>query len=84
MKPQSDTLQHEATYLSPADLQTRWAIGRTMTYETIAGATFPAPLRFGTALRFRLSDVLAWETSMTVAAAPQLPARRAPGRKAVA
>lgn len=55
-----------------------------MTYETIAGATFPAPLRFGTALRFRLSDVQAWETSMTVAAAPQLPARRAPGRKAVA
>ena len=83
MKPQSDTLQHEATYLSPADLQIRWAIGRTMTYETIARATFPAPLRFGKALRFRLADVQVWETGMT-AAAPQIPARRSPGRKAVA
>lgn len=54
-----------------------------MTYETIARPAFPAPLRFGKTLRFRLADVQAWEAGMTTVG-PQIPPRRTSGRKAVA
>ena len=83
MNSQNSTLQHQAIFLSPSELQTRWGIGRSMTYETIARPGFPAPLRFGKSLRFRLADVQAWEVGMT-AVGPQIPARRPSGRKAVA
>lgn len=83
MNSQNSTLQHEPIFLSPFELQTRWGIGRTMTYETIARPTFPAPLRFGKSLRFRLAEVQAWEAG-TAAVGPQIPPRRTSGRKAVA
>ena len=76
----SATLESIPTFLSPADLQARWAIGRTMTYETLVRTDFPRPLHFGKAKRFLLSDVMAWERAQTKA--PQLPAKARRGPKA--
>lgn len=52
-----------AAYYSPADLQVRWGVSRSMVYKTLRSAGFPPALKLGTALRYLMSDVHEWEES---------------------
>lgn len=57
----------EAAFYSPADLQRRWGVSRSMAYKTLRSVGFPAPLKIGRSLRYAKEDVHAWEARMTQA-----------------
>lgn len=60
-----------AAFLSPADLEKRWNVSKSLVYKLVHSEGFPAPLRLGTAgangksLRFSRAAIEAWEQRNT-------------------
>jgi predicted DNA-binding transcriptional regulator AlpA len=61
----------QAAYLSPADLEKRWNVSKSLVYKIVHSEGFPAPLRLGTngangkSLRFSRSSIEDWERNNT-------------------
>jgi predicted DNA-binding transcriptional regulator AlpA len=62
-----DDNAESAAFLSPADLEKRWRVSKSLVYKLIHSEDFPAPLRLGVSggagksLRFSREEVEAWE-----------------------
>ena len=61
----------DSAYLSPADLERRWNVSKSLVYKIIHSEGFPAPLRLGTtgangkSLRFNRVQIEEWERKNT-------------------
>jgi predicted DNA-binding transcriptional regulator AlpA len=62
-QPEGTPRSAESAFLTVEQLAVRWNLSRAQTYRTIKTNGFPAPLRFGTTLRYPLERVMAWENA---------------------
>ncbi len=57
----------QSAFLSPADLEKRWNVSKSLVYKIVHSEGFPAPLRLGTSgangksLRFSRTAIEEWE-----------------------
>lgn len=63
--------EEQSAFLSPADLERRWNVSKSLVYKIVHSDGFPAPLRLGTtgangkSLRFSRTAVEEWERRNT-------------------
>ena len=61
----------ESAFMSPADLERRWNVSKSLVYKIIHSEGFPSPLRLGTtgangkSLRFNRAHIEEWERKNT-------------------
>jgi predicted DNA-binding transcriptional regulator AlpA len=61
----------DSIFLSPADLERRWNVSKSLVYKIIHSDGFPSPLRLGTtgangkSLRFNRAQIEDWERKNT-------------------
>lgn len=57
--------QIDECYLTLKEVLARYKIARGTVYNNVRNGKFPAPLKFGKSSRWRLSELLSWETGLS-------------------
>lgn len=52
-------------YLSLKEVRARYGLCASTIYNNIQAGRFPAPLKFGKSSRWRMSELLNWETGLS-------------------